>query len=416
MNARDLTFQFMKEICLQKRYSNLLLRNELDKANPKDKGLITQIVYGTLQNYRLCRYQWSSYVHKIPDEEVCVLLDMSVYQLLYMDKVPAYAIINETVEIAKKRIHESYAKLVNAVLHKVASNKALEIKGDPMEILAIKTSHPTWLVSMWSAQYGFETAEKICLSDMEIRASVARINTLKIDRETFLKDHQNYEAGLLSPSAVIYHGSSLAQTTEYQEGNLSIQDEASQLIAFEMNPQPNERILDVCSAPGTKACHMAELMKDKGEIWCGDLHEHRVKLVHEGALRLGLTNIKAMVMDATNLRVVKQQEFDRVLCDVPCSGYGVLSRKSDIKYHMQSSDMDTLIPLQRDILETSSEHVKKGGVLMYSTCTLNKKENEKQIEWFLKKRQEFSLEKQWTLFPYEASSDGFYMAKMVRNG
>lgn len=414
MNARGYAFQFLKEICIQKKYSNLLLRKELDKAEQKDKGFITQVVYGTLQNYRLCRYQWQSYVKRMPDEDVCVLLDMSVYQLLYMDKAPAYAVINESVELAKKRIHQDYGSLVNAVLHKVADHGTLEIKGKAEEILAILTSHPTWLVSMWSAQYGFSVAEKICRSDMELKPNVARINTFKSSKETIMKENPLFTSGKLSRDAVWYQGSNLAQTQYYKEGLLSIQDEASQLVALLMDPQPHEYILDVCSAPGTKSCHMAELMGNEGEILCGDIHEHRVELIKEGAQRLGLHIVKAIVMDATKLVEIGNREFDRVLCDVPCSGYGVLARKSDIKYHMQSSDMDTLIPLQQQILAASSTHVKAGGVLLYSTCTLNKKENEKQIEKFLKLHDEFTLVEQKTIFPYEYHSDGFFMAKMIR--
>ena len=154
-------------------------------------------------------------------------------------------------------------------------------------------------------------------------------------------------------------------------------------------------------------------MQDEGEILCGDIHEHRVHLIEEGAKRLGITCMKAVVMDATTLENI-EGTFDRVLCDVPCSGYGVLANKSDIKYHMESSDMDTLIPLQQKILNCACEKVKQDGVLVYSTCTLNKKENEKQIEAFLSTHEDFILEEQKTIFPFEYQSDGFFMAKLRR--
>lgn len=414
MNARSLAFHLLKEICLEKKYSNLVLRNELDKAQVKDKGLITQIIYGTLQNYQLCRYQWISYVKKIPVDDVCVLLDMSVYQLLYMNKVPAYAVINETVEIAKKQIHQKYANLINAVLHKVAANGPIEIYGKEEEVIAIATSHPTWLVCMWKAQYGWEQAKAICKSDMETKPNVARVNTWRTTKEVLMEKEERFEAGRLSADALIFHGASLVQTVFYKEGLLSVQDEASQMIAHVVDPQPYEKILDVCSAPGTKANHMAELMKNKGEIVCGDIHAHRVELIAQGAQRLGITIMKPVVMDATNLQEVEGVLFDRVLCDVPCSGYGVLARKSDIKYHMKSSDMDSLLPLQQEILETSSRHVKDGGILVYSTCTLNKKENEKQIAKFLIKHDTFRLIYEETIFPFTNHTDGFYVAKLIK--
>lgn len=413
MNAREIAFSMLKDICLHNTYSNLLLRKELNKAKEQDKGLITQIVYGTLQNYRLCRYQWEDLVKKLPSDDICVLLDMSIYQLFYMDKVPAYAIINEAVEITKKSIHPKMAKMVNAVLHQAERRKEREVIGNEVKMLAIKTSHPEWIVSMWKAQYGMDVAEKICYANMETKPNAARVNTWKTSKEKLLAQDERFHEGYMSKDALLYDGS-IAETSSYEQGLISIQDEASQLIARIVEPQPDEEILDVCSAPGTKANHMAELMQNKGHIVCGDLHPHRVELIREGAKRLGITIMEPMVMDATELAEIKGQMFDRVLCDVPCSGYGVLARKSDIKYHMKSEDMDTLIPIQKKILSKSAEHVKPNGILVYSTCTLNKKENEKQIQAFLKEHDDFMLVEERTIFPFEAHSDGFYMAKLQR--
>lgn len=414
MSARQSCFMILKEICIKKGYSNIVLQKKLDMVSAKDKGLITQIVYGMLQNYRFCRFQWESYVKKMDNEEVALLLDMSVYQLLFMDKVPSYAIINDAVEITKHNINSRYAKLVNAVLHKVDQNQILQPTGKPEEVLAIQTSHPTWLVKMWVAQYGYEITEKICQSNLEIKPVTARVNTLKTTRDALLEKESLFEKGLISKDALIYHGHHLTATQEYQDGLISIQDEASQLVAYLLDPQPNDHILDVCSAPGTKACHMAQLMNDEGSILCGDIHEHRVELIKEGAKRLGITCIQAKQMDATVLDELKENSFDRVLCDVPCSGYGVLANKSDIKYHMNGNDMDTLIPLQKKILSRGAEMVKNNGVLVYSTCTLNKKENEKQIESFLKDHEDFTLVHMETVFPFQYQSDGFFMAKLIR--
>ena len=413
MNAREIAFSMLNDICLHNTYSNLLLRKELNKAKEQDKGLITQIVYGTLQNYRLCRYQWEDLVKKLPSDDICVLLDMSIYQLFYMDKVPAYAIINEAVEITKKSIHPKMAKMVNAVLHQAERRKEREVIGNEVKMLAIKTSHPEWIVSMWKAQYGMDVAEKICYANMETKPNAARVNTWKTSKEKLLAQDERFHEGYMSKDALLYDGS-IAETSSYEQGLISIQDEASQLIARIVDPQPDEEILDVCSAPGTKANHMAELMQNKGHIVCGDLHPHRVELIREGAKRLVITIMEPMVMDATELAEIKGQMFDRVLCDVPCSGYGVLARKSDIKYHMKSEDMDTLIPIQKKILSKSAEHVKPNGILVYSTCTLNKKENEKQIQAFLKEHDDFMLVEERTIFPFEAHSDGFYMAKLQR--
>lgn len=414
MNARLLAFRMLKEICLEKKYSNLLLRKELGQVDVKDRGFVTQIVYGTLQNYRLCRYQWTPFVKKMPTEETAVLLDMSVYQLFYMDKVPAYAIINEAVNITKKDLREGYANLVNAILHNVERAKEREVSGSKEEVLAIKTSHPDWIVKMWIAQYGYDVAEAICYANLETKPNAVRVNTYKTVKADILKESDEFVEGKLSEDALWYTGNQLIHSSYYEQGLLSIQDEASQMVARILDPQPKESILDVCSAPGTKSCHMAELMKNEGRIVCGDIHPHRVELIGQGASRLGLTIIEPRTMDACTLSELEGEKFDRVLCDVPCSGYGVLARKSDIKYHMVSEDMDTLIPLQKQILETSSFHVKEGGILVYSTCTLNKKENEKQVENFLKNHGEFELLEQKTIYPFEYESDGFFIAKMKK--
>lgn len=413
MNVREKTWQLLCEICLDKQYSNLLLRHQLQDLQISDRAWITQVVYGTLQNYRYVRYMWEDLVKKAPDEKTCILLDMSVYQLFYMDKVPAYAVVNEAVDIVKKH-RKSYANLVNAVLQNVIRRGKRKVSGTDDEVLAITTSHPLWLIKMWNAQYGNDVCQKICHYNMKTQGPMARVNTLKTTKETLLKADSGFTQGTLCEDALRYHGGNLAATSFYQNGEIAIQDEASQMVAIWLDAKPGECILDVCSAPGTKTTHIAQCMKNEGSIIAGDIHKHRVKLIEESAKRLGITIIQPIMMDATKLQEVETCIFDRILCDVPCSGYGVLGRKSDIKYHMQSNDMDTLIPLQQAILEKASEKLKAGGILVYSTCTLNKKENEKQIEQFLKSHGEFQLVCEQTIFPYKYDCDGFYMAKLIR--
>ena len=414
MKAREFAWEALCAICLENTYSNLYLRKHLDSVEEADRSLATMIIYGTLQNARLCRYEWSDFVKRKPDDKIALLLDMSVYQLLFMEKIPSYAIINDAVELAKKKSHAKVGNMVNAILRNVMKQGKKEISGNFVEKLALETSHPEWIVQMWKAQYGEEICKNICFSNMETKPQSARVNTLKTTKEEVLKDPM-FEEGKLAKYAVVYKGTSIASTTWYKEGKQSIQDEASQLVAEVLDPKPKESILDVCAAPGTKSMHIAQLMENKGELICGDIHEHRVKLMEESAQRLGVKIVNAKCMDATVLDGVKE-DFDRVLCDVPCSGYGVLSRKSDIKYHMKSEDMDTLLPLQQSILQCASAKVKQGGILVYSTCTLNKKENEKQVAKFLKEHEDFILLEERTIFPFEYNSDGFYMAKMQRKG
>lgn len=412
MKAREQAWTFLCAICMEHTYSNLLLKNKLKDEDLRDRALITQIVYGTIQNYRYVRYMWSDLVKKIPDEKTALLLDMSVYQLECMDKMPAYAVLNDAVDIAKMHLGNHIGSLVNAVLRNVMKRGRKDIDGTKEEYLAIETSHPLWLVQMWKAQYGWDTTEKICRSNLEEKPQFARVNTLKMTKADVLQQDDAFEDVALGKDALLYKGGNIAATTFYQDGYVSIQDLASQMVVEYMNPQKGERILDVCAAPGTKTMHMAQRMENEGYILSGDIHQHRVELIKESADRLGIKIVEAKCMDATQLTM--PATFDRVLCDVPCSGYGVLGRKCDIKYHMKSEDMDTLIPLQQEILRSSSKCLKDDGILVYSTCTLNKKENEKQIEHFVRDNPSYICEEMKTIFPFENETDGFFIARLKK--
>lgn len=411
MKARKFAYQALCEIILKKTYSNLYLKEHLNKVDEKDRALASNIVYGTLQNHRYVRYQWE-YLAKNPvKKEVAILLDMSVYQLLYLENVPSYAILNEAVDLAKKS-EAKMGSFVNGVLRNVMRNGKRGLPKDEMEALSIRYSYPLWLLKMWSAQYGNELMLRTVHAFQQVQRNSVRVNRMKASPQQLI-DTGDFEKGRMCEDALFYIGDApLATTAYYLEGIVSMQDEASMMVARIMNPKANDKVLDMCSAPGSKACHMAELMHDEGVVVCCDIHPHRVELIRAGAKRLHLKSLQPMVNDATKLEHLQPQSFDRVLCDVPCSGYGVLGRKSDIKLHMESSDMDTLIPLQYDILKQGALMLKPQGVLVYSTCTLNKKENEKQIERFMKEHPNFKLLGMKTIFPHQCQSDGFFIAKL----
>lgn len=402
--------KILSEIILDGKYSNLALRYALTAFKEEDKRLITHIVYGTLQNLDYLRYQYGLYLERPVAKDIQILLDFSTYQLLFMEKVPAYAAINEAVEIAKRLHGGRYAKLVNAVLRKVNTNGAVAIEKEEWEALAIETSHPLWIVNMWKKQYGETIARKLCYDNNKAPLNMARINHLLTTPEQLMDEGFTH----FKDDCYTYDGS-IATTQAYLEGRISIQDYASQCIAPFVNPQVNERILDTCAAPGTKSAHMAELLKGQGEIIAMDIHEHRVKLIEEGASRLHLSNIKVCVGDATDLKAVYgTQLFDKILVDAPCTGYGVMKRKSDIKVHLKPEDMDEIIKIQAAILDSAALVCAVGGEIIYSTCTLNKKENELQIAKFLKQHIEFEFVEDQTIFPFEHECDGFYMAKLRR--
>lgn len=395
---RKWIWKALDEVVNKKVYSNLYLRNHLQEVDEKDRALATRIFYGTIQNYRYCKECWSKYVKNKLHPKTDVLLTMSTYQLLFLDKVPSYAIVNDAVNIAKK-INVKYAGLTNAVLHKV---KAIETDN-----VALKYSLPDWLYKMWVSQYGQEKALVMASASVNILPMYVRRNTLRTREADF--DLEPFVC--VQDPLYIYTGNDYFHHDYYQKGYMSAQDEGSFAIVKFVDPKENERILDCCAAPGTKTMAMAERMHNQGHIDSYDLHAHRKELIESDAKRLGIDIVHAGVQDATTFK--SSVLYDRILCDVPCSGYGVLSRKPDIKLHMVPEDMDSLIPLQYSILNNVCQYVKVGGVLVYSTCTMNKKENEKQIEKFLKTHEEFSLVDEKTIFS-DTRQDGFYMAKLVR--
>ena len=396
---RTWIYHALDQVINKQMYSNLYLRNHLNEVKPKDRALATHIFYGTIQNYRYCQACWQVYAKKKINKRLDVLLTMSAYQLLFLDKVPSYAIVNDAVNIAKS-IHPRFAGMTNAILHKV--------KPIQTDSIALKYSIPDWLYSMWQAQYGLDKAKQMAESSVQILPLYVRRNTLKISESDFMscKDFE-----VVKDPIYIYKGVDYFHHAFYQKGYMSAQDIGSYEIANFVGAKENEILLDCCAAPGTKSMAMAQHMKNLGRIDACDLHEHRVQLILQDAKRLGISIVNAKVQDATNLD--DYGLYDRILCDVPCSGYGVLSRKPDIKLTMKPEDMDVLIPLQYGILTSTCKHVKKQGYLVYSTCTMNKKENEKQIQRFLKEHLDYALIEEKTIFS-NCQQDGFYMAKLQR--
>lgn len=406
---RSWVFKALCSVVLEGTYSNLYLKNHLKEVPKKDQALCTRIFYGTIQNHDYCQYIYRQFTNrKKIESKIDVLLVMSVYQIKFLDKVPDYAICNEAVNLAKK-VNSKSAGFVNAILHKVIQNE-VKLPEDEVERIAIMNSIKPWLISMWCSQYGLDTAEKIAMHSNTTLPIVVRRNSLLINEENFLKDP--YIEKIKDSELYVYIGEEISSHPYYVKGYMSAQDPGSYQIARTLDVKCEEKVLDVCSAPGTKAMALAQFMNNRGTIDCLDIHKHRVQLIKKDAKRLHVDIIHAYCKDAT--KILDLGLYDRVLCDVPCSGYGVLARKPDIKLRMKSEDMDSLIKIQREILDSAASHVKENGCLVYSTCTLNKKENEKQIEYFIKNHPGFVLEKEETLFPNEYSG-GFFIAKLVRN-
>ena len=401
MKEREVAYNLLKQIVLEGQFSNIALRSERNVT-----PLVTQLVYGTLRNYRLVRYVWNKYATGRTANQLAVLLDMAVYELLFTAK-PAYATINEIVEIAKKIKKGAYSSLVNAILHKV-SKADLQV-----DDLAIATSHPDWLVRMWQAHYGKEVAEQICLEDLSEPRLALRVNTMKTSSEQLLKD-SHFQKGQVE--SCLYYEGNILESEAYKNDLVIIQSESSQQVVSQLDLKEGMRVLDLCAAPGTKSLQMAMAMQDRGTVISNDLYDFRVELIRKNAERYGLKSIETVCHDGTTIsEIYPQQSFDAVLLDGACSGLGTLKHKPEIKQNVKPEDIDDLLDLQKRLLHEAAKMVRKDGILLYSTCTLNRKENEKQIENFLNEHADYQLISQRTIMPMEYHSDGFYWAKLKRN-
>ena len=414
--ARIHAYRILNQYFEDESFLNIALNEELKKSELKreDKDLCTTIVYGTIQNLLAIQYQLQPYIKgKRIKKKIKTLLYLSLYQLMYLDKIPEYAVINEAVNIAKKQGYQT-SKFVNAVLRNFVRNERRSLEGlDGLERISIETSHPLWMVKMFNKQYGLEKTKKICLEDNTPPTRSGRVNTLKASKEELLKEGC-FKEGTLSKDALLYDKGNLALTSYFKEGKVTIQDESSQLVARLLDPQKTDYVLDMCSAPGSKTTHLSALMENQGKIEAYDLYEHKVKLVEYNLRRLGVKNVHIQAGDSTKLKeVYSEKTFDRILLDAPCSGFGVLKRKPEIKYH-DSSIMDGLVSLQELLLENAYYLLKNDGTMVYSTCTINKKENELMIQKFIEKHPDMEVIKQRTILNYEYHTDGFFMCKMKK--
>ncbi|WP_246098538.1 16S rRNA (cytosine(967)-C(5))-methyltransferase RsmB [Saccharibacillus brassicae] len=424
-------------------YSNLLLNRALQQAelSPADAGLATELVYGTISRQATLDYFLDRFIKsgvKRLNPWVRSLMRMSLYQIRYLDRVPAHAAVNEAVEIAKKRGHSGIAAMINGVLRSVLrEGDALSIPDDlpTAERIALQHSHPQWLVERWIAQYGEETAEAVCASNNEAPKASLRVNTLRMDRAELLRELEaegrSVRASDLAPQGVIVEsGGNLANDRLYRDGRFSIQDESSMLVAEALAPEPGMSVLDCCAAPGGKTAHIAEKMGNRGRIVANDLHEHKQGLIAEQAERLGLSCIETSVGDALTLKDrFEPASFDRVLLDAPCSGFGVIRRKPDLRWAKTPEDAASIAKLQRQMLGAVAGLVKPGGILVYSTCTIEREENQRAVAEFLRDHAEYVSEPfdaptlddlpqaggaGVQILPNQFGSDGFYIARLRR--
>ena len=421
MNSREFVFKTLLKLFKSEAYSNILLNNELNKQNftDADKSFITACFYGVIEKKITLDYELSIYLKqplkKLRPEVLCVLR-LGAYQILFMDRIPDSAAINESVKLVKKNKCAFASGLVNAVLRKVSSNGLLLPEKSDENFLSVKYSVPDLIINLWIEDYGLENALGILDSLSHKPKTVVRVNTLLCDASS-LADKLSEEGvkvsvnELISDSLIIEKSGALSELECFKQGLFHVEDTAAQIAALSLQAKEGERVLDCCAAPGGKSFTVAEQMKNGTIISC-DLYENRVNLIKKGAKRLKIDFIKAVVSDASVFNK-ELGEFDKILCDVPCSGLGIIRRKPEIRYKTQE-DIKNSSQLQSKILNNSFKYLKQGGKLIYSTCTLNKKENEEVVSGFVKAHSDAKLNFQKTFFPHIDKTDGFFIAEIIK--
>ncbi len=407
--VRMAAWEILQRVERTAAFSDVLLQETFLRRpdlKPIDRAFISELVLGTLR--------WQARLDHLIRKElkkegqslnprILHLLRMGAYQVLFLDRVPDSAAVNEGVRLAKAVFRsEKIAGFVNAVLRSVSRHKDREafppLQDRPAEHISLALSHPSWLVERWVKEYGPETARRICGANNRRPPVTVRTNTLRISREDLMKKFE--EAGIpalpgeFSSEALILGKSPLVMEDPlFQEGFYFLQDEASQMIGHILGPKEGERILDACAAPGGKTTHLAQLMRGRGEIFALDLHGSKIKLILDNCARLGISIVRTTQADATHpLPFPPGEPFDRVLLDAPCTGLGILHRHPEAKWKRRPEDLLRLQSLQKKIIENVSLWLKPGGILVYSTCTMTGEENDSVVEAFLGKHPDFELE------------------------
>ncbi len=401
---RQIALTVLYKIDKENAYSNIALDEELRKnrkiLNEKDIGLISEIVYGTT-TWKLTLDTIIKKYSKLKIEKlskwILNILRMGSYQIVFLDKIPKSAAVNESVNLAKRYGHPASANFVNAVLRKIDKKDYEEMFKieEPIQKIMKTTSTPKWLIEELLEEKTLQEVEEICKSYNEKPNLSIRVNTLKTNKDYIINELKklkiNVKQGVLEDFLLAEKIKQIEKLEIFQKGLCTIQDVTAGLVALVLEPKEGENILDACSAPGGKTSYLAQLMKNKGKIEAWDIHPHRTKLVEETAKRLGIKIIKTKVKDAT-LKEENIEKFDKILLDVPCLGTGVIRRKPDIKWKHNQTDIEKITKIQKLILKNCSAYLKEGGELVYSTCSILKKENEDIIYDFLEKEHDFIIE------------------------
>lgn len=427
------------EVSEQGAYTNLALQAKLKATGTREAALTKQLVFGTVTYRNSLDYllqHWLTRPLESLDPLVRNILRLGLYQVIYL-RIPDHAAVSESVSLAKAVSHQGAAGLVNAVLRRAIREREQlpwPKTGDPGVDLGIRFSFPAWMVRRWVDRLGLEQAEAFCQASNATPGIDLRVNSLRLSLSGLISELTalGIEAAPhpLIPQSVRISGASVFSLPALERGDCTVQGAASTLVGLAVAPEPGQLVYDICAAPGGKALHLAELMKDQGQVLAIDNHANRLQLVETAAHRMQLKAVKPVLQDATKLALLGWPTAGRVLVDAPCSGLGVIRRKPDIRWHRTLSDIIELAKLQGEILSQSAHLVQPGGVLVYSVCSTEREETVQVISRFLAEQPEFEpaiwpeqlrqvfseeiINGQLTTYPHKHNLDGFFICRMQR--
>ena len=425
-NLRALSLDVLMEVLEKGGFSNQVLGNVLSKyqyLEKNERAFVTRLSLGTIEEALLLDEVLNSYSKtKVKKMKPVIrnILRMSVYQIYFMDSVPESAVVNEAVKLSKKRGMAGLSGFVNGILRSILREE--KPISEFQKNRALTYSCPQWILDLWDRDFGKEKTKEILegfggKGEISIRTNVAKITPDQL-KERLEEEGVTVGQTPLSYAFFISGFDYLEKLKSFQEGLFYVQDLSSMEVTNRAKLQGGEKVLDVCAAPGGKSLHMAgelEAMGKGGSVEARDLSKEKVDRILENIQRSGLSNVDAKAFDATVLDEDAKEAYDVVICDLPCSGLGVLGKKPEIKYRVLPEDISSLAKLQRSILKNAATYVRPGGKLLYSTCTINKEENEDNARWFLDTFDDYDLESMEQIFPKTQESDGFFIALFKRN-
>ena len=440
LSARKTSVELLERISKNGEYSSEIIPNTLQKAklSKKDKSLVLELVNGTLRWQGQLDWILAKYFHgnfeKSPDK-LKRILEISLYQIRFLDKIPQYAAVSEGVQIAKEAGGQPWGKLVNGVLRNYLRSRDSisfpSIEKDPVSAISIEHSHPKWLIQRWLERYGLEKTIRFCEHNNRRPEISLRTNLRKITGAALLKEFET--SGLQAEPSKYFDDfikvskpRDLTELPSFQNGLFTIQDESTAVATHLLAPEKGDIVLDLCAAPGGKTCHIGQLVGDEGKVVAVDIKADRLNLLKENLTRLGLKSIQPLVGNAAEIDLPK---FDKILLDAPCSGLGVLSKRADLRWKRKPQDIFNIRKIQKKILANAARLLKRDGTLVYSTCTLEPEENEKLIEIFLKENSNFQVDRDfdsvhqtfstpggyWTSVPYEHKMDGVFAVRLIKS-